>query len=709
MSDRRGVLHELAAEAGVSVDWRDARGEHQTVEPEVLRKVLNALGFAADDDAAAQGSLDSLRSRVARETGSLVTGVVRHAIDVPLPDDVPAGDFRLELDIGGVVDGQYRRKDARTVTLPGISVPGYHQLTIGPYQFTLAIAPARCFGVEDLGGKQQFRETALAVQVYSLRRKSASLGAPGGSGGIGDFTALAEFAREAAQRGVAGVAISPMHAMFGADPRRYSPYGPSSRLFLNVLYIDPAELFGQPAVALAVTTLGLSPELMRLDSLSLIDWPAVSRARLAVLRHLYQGFPESIGTRAHESFLKFREEGGQLLEQHGRFEALHGWLLEQGKGEGGWREWPPAYRDPGSADVQRFAQENAQEVTFHIFLQWLADRGLARAQSQAREAGMQIGLIADLAVGTDPSGSHAWSRQDEILGRLSPGAPPDVYNQNGQAWGLTAFSPTAMQRNGFRAFIEMLRASLKYAGGIRVDHALGLSRMWLVPEGASPKEGAYVNYPFEDMMRLLAIESWRHRTIVIGENLGTVPEGFDQRIAEGGMLGMQVLWFERQHFGDGAPFKAPQHWSKDAVAMSTTHDLPTIAGWWVGKDIEWRTRLGLFGQGTNVDSEWHTRRRDREQLVQAFDEAGLDVDGLDPAGAEAPVGTALAYLGATRCPLVVVPIEDLLALQEQPNLPGTVDTHPNWRRRLGVDVDTLFDDPETSARLHALLQARKPS
>jgi 4-alpha-glucanotransferase len=218
-----------------------------------------------------------------------------------------------------------------------------------------------------------------------------------------------------------------------------------------------------------------------------------------------------------------------------------------------------------------------------------------------------------------------------------------------------------------------------------------------------------VNYPFEDMMRLVALESWRLRTVVIGENLGTVPEGFNDQIARAGMLGMQVLWFERQHWGDNAPFKPPAHWSPESIGMTTTHDLPTVAGWWGGRDLEWRARLGLFADGANQKEQWRVRERDREQLVHALNAAGLASDQVDASAPQAPVNAIFEFIGRANCPLVVVPLEDVLALEEQPNIPGTIATHPNWRRRIDVPVEQLLNDKQVSQRLDSLLQARKES
>jgi 4-alpha-glucanotransferase len=291
-----------------------------------------------------------------------------------------------------------------------------------------------------------------------------------------------------------------------------------------------------------------------------------------------------------------------------------------------------------------------------------------------------------------------------MINGLSIGAPPDLLNAHGQSWGLGAFDPRAMKLNGFRAYIEMLRAAFANAGGVRIDHVLGLARMWLVPAGASPKEGAYLRYPLDDLLRLIALESWRHRAIVIGEDLGTVPEGFGERLARAGVLGIRVLWFQR----DKAHFLAPAAWSADAIATTTTHDLPTFAGWWEGRDIGWRTRLDLLEEDATEMGERDAREQDRAMLWKAFTEAGCARGAAPPADMEhAPADEAIAFLAATPAPLAILPIEDALGLPEQWNIPGTTDSHPNWRRRLRQPVEDLLDESAVAARLAILDGARR--
>ena len=289
---------------------------------------------------------------------------------------------------------------------------------------------------------------------------------------------------------------------------------------------------------------------------------------------------------------------------------------------------------------------------------------------------MAIGLITDMAVGMDPSGSHAWSAPDEILQGLAVGAPPDLFNTKGQNWGLTNFSPLALKRTRFEGFIATVQRAMRHAGGIRLDHAMGLERLWVIPDGASPADGVYLHYPRTEMIALLARELRRRRALVVAEDLGTVPRGFRRHIAQAGFLGMRVLWFERDKAGHYMP---PKKWNPHGAALSTTHDLPTLAGWWSGHDIAWRAKLGATP--AQIKQERKRRTRDRASLWKTLHGAGL-AHGPAPTAPATFIDAAFRDLAETRCPLKLLPVEDFVGDKEQPNIPGTIDEHPNWRRRL---------------------------
>lgn len=677
-------LHRLAARVGLARDWIDANARPQQVSDEVLRRVLAGLGHPADDDAAIQASLQALdQAEDADHLPPLLTA--DQGQPLALERYFAAGSpVHCTLEDGSqgslALDGLAR--------LPGELPIGYHRLDIDGRRFTVAVAPPRCHALHDAVEQPPPRCWGLAVQLYSLRRP--------GDGGYGDCQALEQLARSAAERGADALAISPIHALSAADQLHYSPYSPSSRLLLNTLYASPAVVLGERAVRMAIEACDLQATLDELEHLHLVDWPRAADARHRLLQALYHDFSQGEHP-LREDFDSFREAGGQALEHHCRFQVLQAEAMARGLGAD-WRTWPPAWHDPYHPEVEAFASTHPAQVEFHAFCQWLTERGLQRVQDAARGNGMAVGLIADLAVGADGAGSQAWSRQDELLAELTVGAPPDILNRSGQDWGICAFSPEGLRRNGYRAFIEMLRANLAHAGGLRIDHVMGLRRLWLIPRGARPSEGAYLHYPLEDLLRLLALESVRHQALILGEDLGTVPEGLRERLADRAVLGMRVLPFEQDPPGH---FKPILDWPDDALATTGTHDLAPLAGWLQARDIDWSHRLKLIDAAAEL--HWrHTRQREREGLRRTLEHnyGPLHDDN-------ALIDAAIRYVGHTRSPLVLIPLEDLLGCDEQPNLPGTTDGHPNWRRRFARPVRELLDDDDAARRLELLAQARE--
>lgn len=661
------ALRDRARRAGIAPEWTDVTGRTRGVAPETLERLLALIG--ADGEAVA--------------VPPLVTGTAGQAI--PLPPAAGTGTAALVFESGERIDiTVYPGDDGRSWLAP-VDRPGYHRLLLRDREVTLAVAPPRCFSLDDVarGG----RMWGLAAQIYALRRP--------GDGGIGDSRGIADLALAAGRAGADALALSPTHALFTAEPGRFGPYSPSSRLFLNPLLADPAALFGQGRVAAAIRSAGVAEAMRRCEGAKLIDWPEAAKAKLALFRALFDGFDAAAGGGLAENFAGFVRAGGELLQDHARFEALQAARLAADPSDRDWRRWPAALRDPAGPAVAEFAAAHDREIRFHLLLQWLADRAFATAQHEARSAGLRIGLIADLAVGMDATGSHAWSRPRDVLGGASIGSPPDAFNADGQNWTLAAISPRAMVETGFAPFLDTLRATLRHAGGIRIDHVMGLARLWLVPDGMAPTEGAYLTYPVEDLLRLVALESHRHRAVVIGEDLGTLPWGFADMLAGHGLAGMRVLLFERE--GDG--FKPAEHWDAGAVAMSSTHDLPPVAGWWRGTDIAARAELGQYADGGTAERA--QRQADRGRMWQAVG------DGPVPEEPGPVVDAALRFVARAPSRLALVPLEDALGLEQQPNLPGTINEYPNWRRRLERPAGEALAQPAVAARLAAIRQERQ--
>ena len=641
-----GAFDELVAAAGLSAEWEDADSVPQRVSRSSLLAILDALGLPADDDRRIAGSLARLREEA--DAARYASCDVGRA--VTLPAGIAAGRAELVLENGArmAVNLAARGGD---VVLPPVAESGYHLLETAAGTVELTIAPLRCWQLP------AGRHWGAAVQIPALQGSTPTP--------YGDFGTLAETARAFGERGVAALAINPVHALFPADASRFSPYAPSTRLFRNVVLADVA---------------GAGPD----DTAPLIDWASAIPARMNALRQAFAADGEQ------EALAAFRREGGAALERHAVFDVLHAHFFAA-TGARGWQEWPSAFHDSDGSAVTAFAAAHAGEVAFYAYLQMRADRGLAAAQAAAVASGMAIGLVADLAVGVDPGGSQAWSGRGDLITGLSIGAPPDPLGPTGQNWGITALSPVALRRTGFSAFKATLRASLGHAGGIRIDHALGLSRLWVVPHGAPAGEGAYLSMPFADLLRIVAIESHRARAIVIGEDLGTVPPGFRDVMAARGIYGMAVLPFERED----DVFKPAALWSPQAVAMTGTHDTPTIAGWWQGRDLRWRARIESWPDAALVDAQV-ARDAERTAMWQAIGAGEL------PTNPAAAVDAAVNFAASTPCPLVIVPMEDLLGLDEQPNLPGTTDEHPNWRRRMPGETAALLDAPDVAGRIARL-------
>ncbi len=704
MSDDR--LYTLAQRAGLILRWTDYLGNERDVDAEVLRHVLNALQLPANTATDIDESLEQLDVAALLTLPEMIVGRTDRCTALPLALQARAQQtLRLQLEQGPAIDITTEMDAAGRVVLPCISQPGYHRLETGGAVLTLAIAPVRGFTMADYGapfGETTYirsgRRWGLSAQLYGLRRA--------GDFGVGDCAALGELARAAAAQGADALAISPTHALFSADPSHFSPYSPSSRLFLNALHIDVDDIVSDQALQAWIAELGLGDELSRLRHLELIDWPAAARTKQQVLQKIWSQLGPRWVDSEHvlaKSFRAFRQQGGVALEDHARFEAIHAQMFGHDAKLWHWRNWPQSFRDPHGDAVAEFAAQQVDAVNFHVFLQWLAGKGFSAAQRHAREAGMAIGLIADLAVGTTDGGSHVWSQQQDFLMGLAVGAPPDAINTHGQNWGLTTFSPMALRNRSYAPFIDILRAALRYSGGLRIDHILAIRRLWVTPNGVPANDGVYLSYPEQDLLSLIALESARHKAIVIGEDLGTVPPGFSNMLSDAGLLGMQVLWFQR----DQSFFVDPSRWSSQALATTSTHDLATVAGWWRGRDIEWHQQVGMLPPDSTVDDQQAARAHDRHMLWGALKHAAV-AEGAQPPDNDTAttVDAALQFVASTPAPLAIFPLEDIFGVIEQPNLPGTIDQHPNWRRRLPEPATDMLKRPEVNKRLEQLRRIR---
>jgi 4-alpha-glucanotransferase len=709
-------LDRLAELYGLEPSYTDFYGHHRHTPDATQRALLAAMGVAAATDAEVAESLREARTREWRrliEPVRIFTSSEPMQVDFSLPAQSADAsiEWRLAAEDGTVREGGAALDDLHVVArteiegearlrrrlhLP-VELPlGYHDLQIAAPgrgasegAMRLIVAPERCFGADEMFARRLW---GLSAQLYGLRSAR--------NWGMGDFTDLADLCERSAPLGAATVGVNPLHALFPADANHDSPYSPSSRLFLNVLYVDPeavSEIAESEAAQAVLADAGFRAELEQLRTAALVDYPGVARLKLPILEKLYATFREHhIGRRSARAraFASFRKELGEELERHCVFDALHEHMLKTA-GLWSWQSWPEPLRRPDSPEVAAFAREHRERIDFFAYLQWLADGQLRDAQVRARRAGMPIGLYQDIAVAVNPASSMAWAHPGVSVAGANVGAPPDWFNPNGQNWALAPLSPVGLHERRYVAFVMALRQNMRHAGAVRIDHVMGLKRLYWIPIGASAAEGAYVRYPFDDLVRLIALESVRSRCLVIGEDLGTVPEGFRPAMERAGLMSCRVLYFERDA---DQTFIPPERYPAAALASVSTHDLPTLRGFWTHRDVAWRELLNMLPNPESVASAREERSRDRVLLLQALQEVGLLPPGLDAKKPpdELPEELVLAvhrFLARAPSRLLMMQLEDALGDVEQPNLPGSSEGHPNWRRRSRLAVEAFASDP----------------
>lgn len=578
-----------------------------------------------------------------------------------------------------------------TVRVPGAPdrAPGRGSGSGGPVTetCTLVVAPARV--PQPLG-----RSHGFLVQLYSLLSARSW-----GMGDLGDLADLASWSGRCLGAGF--VQVNPLHAAVLGNPTDPSPYRPSSRRFPDPvhLHIESVPEYGHAPDPAALDDLRRRAAELReavLDKGALIDRDAVWELKRQALDILV-AVPLTPGRRA--AYCDFLAEQGQALEDHALWCALaevHG---------SDWHTWPAGLRDPRSPETARARAELLDRVDFHCRLAWLTDAQLAAAQRAATDAGMAVGIVHDLAVGVHPGGADTWAQQDAFAHGMSVGAPPDAFNARGQDWGLPPWRPDALAASGYAPYRGLLRGLLAHAGALRIDHVMGLFRLWWVPEGRPPTEGTYVSHDAEAMLAVLVLEAHRAGTVVIGEDLGTVEPGVREALARRGVLGTSVLWFERDWSGTGRPL-APEEWREDCLATATTHDLPSTAARLTGDHVTLRHRLGLLARP--LDEERTEDGTDTAEWLGLLSRLGLLPEG--GGDEEAAVRAVHRFLLRTPARMAGVWLPDTIGDRRPQNLPGTWDQYPNWRLPI-ADAEgrpVTLEELAASPRLHRLMEVLRP-
>jgi 4-alpha-glucanotransferase len=709
MTELPATLVELARRYGVATEYEDWTGRHKRVADSTLIAVLDALGVPAateDERAAALAAHDrdywgrSLPPAIVGRSGvaSSFWVHVTHGDPVGLWIRLEDGSVRTGLrqlennmvpyDLGDRLVGE------ATFELPADLPLGYHRLhlQVGASDIsTLVIVSPASLGLPARLGPS--RAWGLATQLYSVRSQR--------SWGIGDLTDLADLAVWSASKHGAGfVLVNPLHAAAPTPPMEPSPYLPTSRRFINPLYlrVEAIDEFAYVRQRGRIRKARVAAQALA-DKSKRIDRDAAWKAKRAALENVYL-VERSAGREL--AYAAYRQREGRSLDDFGVWCAL----AEEYAND--WHQWPAELQHPASPAVADFAAEHVKTVDFHRWMQWQLDDQLTAAQATAVQAGMELGVMHDLAVGVDPNGADAWALQDVLALGVTAGAPPDEFNQLGQDWSQPPWRPDQLVHHAYEPFRALVNAVLRHAGGVRIDHIIGLFRLWWIPKGSAPTDGTYVRYDHEAMIGVVALEAHRAGAVVVGEDLGTVEPWVRDYLRERGLFGTSILWFEADRGGDGGPLHA-EKWREYCLSSVTTHDLPPTAGYLAGEHVRLREKLGLL---TRPAAEELTG----DQAQQAAWLAELRRVGLlgDDTSVEAVVLALHRYLGRTPSKLLALSLVDAVGDLRTQNQPGTTDEYPNWRVPLrGPDgtkllLEDVFIDPRAARLADALEQVVHP-
>jgi 4-alpha-glucanotransferase len=741
--ENKALIERLARARGIGDAYYSYKGELKHFSLETKAAILRAMHCRLDDAAALEAQIGE--SEAVHPVGLLgdvtVLRVGARAVRVNTPaiEQNALLRWRVTLEQGAERSGEVRawslpergawQRDGRwymlrDLALPDDLPPGYHRLDIelefaGHESCPLIVAPDRAHQPRELADGA--RLWGVAVQLYTLRTAD--------NWGIGDFSDLAQLLRLAAEVGAGFVGVSPLHALFPSDPMLFSPYSASSRHALNVMFIDvnavPDVRASARAQALMATRV-FKARLARVRAASQVDYAGVAALKLPVLEAAYQLFREihlDTHTPRASQFRDFLSERGPLLRSHALFDALDRHFRKTLGTGAGWQNWPKEFHDPESVAVQKFAQDHAADVEFFGYLQWLAADQLGAVRGLARELGLSVGLYGDYAVGVNASGSETWSDQKLYCMGAAIGAPPDPLGVAGQEWGIPPQDPRQLRRTAYAPFAALIRASMRHCGALRLDHVMSLFRQWWVPRRLKSTDGGYVHYPLEDLLAVVALESQRNECLVVGEDLGVVPDEIRRGLPQFGVYHYKVVMFEQR----GGEFVAPKDYVRAALATFTTHDLPTLRGWWTGHDIDLWEKLGFYGDasGEGASSEGASsegsraraeRTRERLRLLRALRREGLwpedhSVETSDVAPPAPPFSAELAravhlYLAKCEAALVTVQLEDMIGVLEPVNIPGTSSEYSNWTRRMPADLRDIFAREDVRALGAALTASR---
>lgn len=684
-------LDNAALAAGISPNYINAHGKPQSIGAGTKRRLLNAMHHAAQDTPAAVAPVPNVM---------VFTHGKKMALTV-----AGAGEFQWLLTTEEGVLHQGRASGGKALNLPARLPEGYHSLTLTQqaqrWHCRVIIAPERCFEPQAL--KQGQKLWGSCVQLYTLRSEH--------NWGIGDFGDLKAMLPEIARRGGAFIGLNPIHALYPANPESASPYSPSSRRWLNVIYIDvnAVDDFRTSRAAQAWWQHPATQQALHAArEASQVDYTTVTRLKMTALRMAWEAF----STRDDEQMAAFRRfvaQEGESLYWQAAFDALHAQQVKISPMRWGWPAWPKALQDVSSPQVREFCEQHADEVDFFLWLQWLACCQFAACWQESQRYSMPIGLYRDLAVGVAEGGSETWCDRELYCLKASVGAPPDILGPLGQNWGLPPMDPHVIVARAYEPFIELLRANMQHCGALRIDHVMSVLRLWWIPYGETADHGAYVQYPVDALLSILALESKRHQCMVIGEDLGTVPVEIVGKLRKSGVYSYKVLYFEND---GGKTFRAPKVYPAQSMAVATTHDLPTLRGYWESGDLTLGKTLGLYPDEVVLRGLYQDREQAKQGLLNALHKygclpkrAGRNASLM---GMTATLNRGMQrYIADSNSALLGLQPEDWLAMSDPVNIPGTSNEYPNWRRKLSTSLAEMFADDRVNRLIKDLDKRRK--
>ncbi|OFC71864.1 4-alpha-glucanotransferase [Alteromonas confluentis] len=725
------VLQRLVEMRGIETHYTDAWGKPAAISASSQAKLLNVLGYDTSNELAIEEQLKA-EARKIWQTPLNPVQVLRQSetlsFSIRLPIELVTDTYTVNLNtedgqtfvhsfvpvdetLAHVAELDDVEFHEYIIALP-FDVPlGYHDLVLlveGDDEplcsMRIIMAPNKCFIPEAIEkGKKIW---GLSVQLYCVRSEN--------NWGMGDFTDLANLTAKAAESGAEFIGLNPIHALYPANPDACSPYGPSSRRWLNYLYLDVTALpyFDDEHVQAVVNTDDFQQQLAAARGTDFIDYAAVAGLKLPALSAVFDIYYEKhlkTNTKQNREFKAFVEAGGESLDMLAVYDTLQEKLAEEGKPSWGWPVFPDEFKEYHKPEVAAFKKKNKKRVTFFLFLQWQAAIQLQAASDVAVASGMSVGLYRDLAVGVSEGSAEIWGNKDLYCVGASVGAPPDILGPLGQNWGLPPMDPHKLYEQKYQPFIDLFASNMAGSGALRIDHVMALLRLWWVVKGDHAKDGGYVYYPVDDLLAILALESHRNQSLVIGEDLGTVPEEIREKLADNGVHSYRVFFFEQAEDGG---FFSPSHYPVQSMSTLTTHDMPTLTGFWHCLDLEMGKELGLYPTD-EILSQLYTDRHENKQAIldtlhghhSISENVSRDVNytGMNT---ELNRGMQL-HMASGSSALLSLQLEDWLEMDKPVNVPGTFNEYPNWRRKLSQTLESIFNNQDITHLARQLTEVRK--